>query len=716
MPPTGVATANRLGREKSPYLLQHAHNPVDWYPWGEEAFERARREDRPIFLSIGYSTCHWCHVMERESFEDPEVAELLNRQFVPVKVDREERPDVDRLYMTAMQALGQGGGWPLNVFLTPGLRPFWGGTYFPPRSAYGRAGLTDILPRVAEAWREQREQIDGTGGQVMALLGRLARAEGEPRTAGALGDACAEFLERQHDEACGGFGGAPKFPSPANLHFLLRRWARGARNAETARRMALAQLEAMRVNGVHDHLGGGFHRYATDREWRIPHFEKMLYDQALLAEAYVDAFRATGEAPWAETARGVFEYVARELASPEGAFLSAEDADSEGEEGRFYVWTPAALREVLGEEDAALFARAHGVTEQGNFEHGATVLHLTQPAPEHRERLAPARARLLAARGRRVRPHLDDKVITAWNGLMIAALANGARAFREPALAERAARAAGFVWDHLRAKHGVLLRRWRDGEAACDGQLDDHAHYAHGCLELFLATHDPLWLERAAMVTETMLARFWDETDGGFFDSPATSTGGTGEAGGPRPTPTGGTGEAGGPRPTPTGGTGEAGGLPRLKDMHDGAELAGNSIATELLWRLGTLLERREWLERATRSFEFHARRLASSPWAMPRMIAAMERAAAPPRHLVIAGEPGRDDTRALLDVFESRLRPDTDLVVVSEGTRAALSRLAPFTAALRMRDGRATAYPCVDQACRQPTHDPGQLAGLLDG
>ena len=695
--PAPPAAGNRLAQEKSPYLLQHAGNPVDWFPWGEEAFARARREDKPIFLSIGYSTCHWCHVMERESFMDDEVAVLLNRDFVPVKVDREERPDVDRVYMTAMQALGQGGGWPLNVFLTPLLRPFWGGTYFPPRSAYGRAGLVELLPRLAEAWREQRAQVEGTGEQVMTLLGSLARAGGEPRATLELGDVCAAFLERQHDEVFGGFGGAPKFPSPANMHFLLRRWARGARNAETARRMVLAQLEAMRANGLHDHLGGGFHRYATDRQWRIPHFEKMLYDQALLADLYVDAFRATGEARWADTARGVFEYVARDLTSPEGPFLSAEDADSEGEEGRFYVWTPAALRDVLGEEVAALFARHFGVTDKGNFEHGATVLHLAQHASEPATvaRLDAARAKLLAARGKRVRPHRDDKVVTAWNGLMIAALANGARAFGAPELAERAARAAEFAWRHLRAADGSLLRRWRDGEAACAGQLDDHAYFAHGCLELFLATHEPVWLERAAALADSLAARFRDDADGGFFDSPAE--------------------EAGGPRAGTAGGAGAAGGLPRLKDGHDGAELAGNSIATEVLWRIGALLERPDWTALAGHSFDFHARRLATAPWAMPRMVVAMERAAAPPVHLVIAGEPGRDDTRALLDVFESRLRADTDLVLVSPANRGALATLAPFAAALPARDGRATAYLCVDRACHAPTHEPAELAALLD-
>src|SRR5262245_17420057 len=368
--PLSAARTNRLAKEKSPYLLQHAGNPVDWYPWGEEAFARARAEDKPIFLPIGYSTCHWCHVMERESFENEDVAAALNADFVPVKVDREERPDVDRLYMTAMQALGQGGGWPLNVFLTPDLQPFWGGTYFPPTSAMGRPGLLQLLPRLAEVWREQRAEVRATGEQVMAYLRTLSAPRGTMSDAATLASICAAFLTRQSDDRHGGFGGAPKFPSPANLYFLIRRWARHADGGDEALRIVLAQLEAMRANGLHDHLGGGFHRYATDRAWRIPHFEKMLYDQALIAEAYLDGFRATRDARWADAARGVFTYVARDLTSPDGAFWSAEDADSEGEEGRFYAWTRAQLFDALGNVAGELFARHYGVTEAGNFEHG----------------------------------------------------------------------------------------------------------------------------------------------------------------------------------------------------------------------------------------------------------------------------------------------------------------------------------------------------------
>jgi len=686
------AHVNRLAKEKSPYLLQHAGNPVDWYPWGDEAFARARAEDKPIFLSIGYSTCHWCHVMERESFENEDVAALLNANFVPVKVDREERPDVDRLYMTAMQALGQGGGWPLNVFLTPELEPFWGGTYFPPTSTSGRPGLLQLLPRLAEAWREQRAEIAGTGGQVMTFLRTLSGRSGEAVDAETLADQCAEFLSRQNDDRFGGFGGAPKFPSPANLHFLIRRWARGAKGGERAREIVLEQLEAMRANGLHDHLGGGFHRYATDRAWRIPHFEKMLYDQALIAEAYIDALGATHDARWADTARGVFAYVARDLTSPEGAFFSAEDADSEGEEGRFYAWTRAQVMEALGEKTGALFAHHYGVTEQGNFDHGTTVLHEAHPLAESAKSfglseadaasaLADARAKLLAVRSRRVRPHLDDKVITAWNGLMIATLARAARALDEPELSRRATVAADFIWARLRTTGGGLLRRYRDGEAALPGQLDDHAYYARACVELYAATHEPRWLERAAAVTETMLARFWDDTDGSFFESPSDASGVA----------------------------------IRMKDGHDGAELAGNSVATTVLLRLATLLERADWRVWAERSFAAHARRLAGAPQAMPYLVSAMERASSPPRHTVIVGPRERADTRALVREFESRLRPDDDLVVVSDNTRQALSRLVSFAAKMPMREAKATAYVCRDYACRLPVHEPAEMAALLE-
>ncbi len=675
--------ANRLAHEKSPYLLQHAHNPVDWYPWGEEAFARARREDKPIFLSIGYSTCHWCHVMERESFEDEQVAERLRADFVAIKVDREERPDVDRIYMTAMQAMGQGGGWPLNVFLAPTLEPFFGGTYFPPTTRHGRTGMRELLPQVAEAWRTQRGPITETGARVRELLATLSSPERDPESIDLLERGCIDWLERAHDATHGGFGNAPKFPSPGNLTFLFRWFERDRDARGHALAMAVGQLDAMRRGGVHDHVGGGFHRYSTDREWLVPHFEKMLYDQALIADNLLDAFAATGDARHADTARGVFAYVARDLTSPEGGFFSAEDADAEGEEGRFHVWTPAQLAEVLGPADAALVAEFHGVTAHGNFEHGASILHEAEPAPaDVAPRLAAARARLLAARERRVRPHLDDKVLTAWNALMIATLARGARMLGEPALAERAARAAEFVWQHLRAPDGALLRRWREGEAAGAGQLDDHAYYALACLELYAATFDPQWLARALQVADVMLARFWDDADGACFESPA----------------------------------GDASVLVRMKDGFDGAELAGNSVAALVLVRLAHMTARADLLEKAERIVAFHARRLAGNPFAMPVMLVAMRLWAEPGRHLVVAGEPEAADTRALLAVAARAACTSDQVLLVSQATRAALAHVAPFTAALTPIDGRAAAYVCIERACRLPVTDPDAFAAQLAG
>jgi uncharacterized protein len=692
---------NRLIREKSPYLLQHAHNPVDWFPWGDEAFARARAEGRPIFLSVGYSTCHWCHVMERESFEDEAVAALLNGHFVPIKVDREERPDVDRLYMMAAQAMGLGGGWPLNLFLTPALEPFYGGTYFPPEERYGRPAFRQVLESVHETWTEQRAAIEESGGRVLALLASLAApaaAGGADPAAGpgtgALCGAAFEHLQQAHDVSAGGFGSAPKFPSVANLDFLLRHWSRARGSRGDALRLVVSQLDAMLAGGIHDHLGGGFHRYSTDAQWRVPHFEKMLYDQAQLAWVYLDAHQATGRPEYAATARGVLDYVARDLTSPDGAFFSAEDADSEGEEGRFYVWTPAETAAALGAADAPLFDFVHGVTSEGSFGHGGSVLRLARTAAEAAQqfglapaeverRLAGARARLLEARGRRVRPHRDGKVLTAWNGLMISAFARGARVLDDPGLAVCATRAAEFVWTALRSgDDGALLRRWCEGEAAGAGQLADHAAYAIGCVDLYQATHDPRWLERAVAVTGAMIECFDDPARGGFFESPP----------------------------------GDPSIRVRMKDGFDGAEIAGNSLAVYAVQALGALLGRRDWLDRAGRALATYRARLAGSAWAMPRMLVAMDLAAGPVRHVVVAGDPEAAGTRALIREFDRRFLP-RDLLLVADGAERSrgLADLAPFAAALTPQAGRPAAYVCVDHACRLPVTDVRAFAALLD-
>jgi uncharacterized protein YyaL (SSP411 family) len=630
--------------------------------------------------------------MERESFEDHEVAGLLNAHFVCVKVDREERPDVDRIYMTAMQAMGQGGGWPLNVFLTPALEPFFGGTYFPPRGAGGRAGLMELLPRVHDAWAGDREALADQGARVLAAVESLATAGGDAVAYEDLARECATALARSHDAVNGGFGRAPKFPSTVNLAFLLRWWARSPRERADALARVRGQLDAMQAGGIHDHLGGGFHRYSTDERWLVPHFEKMLYDQALIADVYLDAYHATGEPSYAATARGVFDYLARDLTSPEGAFWSAEDADSEGEEGRYFVWTPAQLAAVLDEPDTRAFALRYGVTPQGNFEHGASVLHhahsvaqvaarLNLAEPELEPRLAAARAALLAARGQRIRPLRDDKVITAWNGLAIAACARGARVLGEPSLARAAERAATFVWSQLRdGASGALRRRWREGEAAGEGQLDDYSYLVRGLLELYRATFDPLWLERAIALTETQVERLWDEAGGAFFESPA----------------------------------GDASVRVRMKDGFDGAEMAGNSVAAENLVRLAALAEREDWRLKSGRVLDYYSRRLSGSAWAMPQMLVAMDLAAHPSRHVVVAGEPspGRD---ALLAAALSRFRPFDDLVLVDDASRDRLARLAPFAASLGPRDGRAAGYVCIDHVCRLPVTEPAAFATQLD-
>jgi hypothetical protein len=685
---------NRLAREKSPYLLQHAYNPVDWYAWGEDAFEKAKREDKPIFLSIGYSTCHWCHVMERESFENDSVAELLNRWFVSIKVDREERPDVDRVYMTAMQAMGFGGGWPLTVFLTPDLEPFFGGTYFPPDSRLGRPGLMQLLPRVRQAWVEQRLEIERSGAGVMDQLARLSFPDTGSADRLRLFDLAYSHFERAYDPRDGGFGRAPKFPSTSNLAFLLRAWARDPGARARAKEMVVRQLDAMRAGGIHDHLGGGFHRYSTDRTWLVPHFEKMLYDQAQLAWAYLEAYQVTDRPQYAETARGIFAYVSRDLTSPEGAFYSAEDADSEGEEGRFYVWRPSEVRAVLGEQDADLFDYRYGVTEEGNFEHGATILHEAHtmeetaaefgiPADQAAQRLARARAELLVARSRRVRPHRDDKVLASWNGLMISAFARGARVLGDESLARSAERAAEFVWDRLfdrRTK--ALRRRWREGQTAEAGQLDDYAYLALGFVDLYGATYDARWLSRAVVLTEAEIERFWDEGDGAFFDSPA----------------------------------GDPHLKIRFKEAFDGAEMAGNSIALFNLELLGTLLDRDQWLRKAKRGFDYFARRLGDGPAGMPQMLASMLLEQSVPRHVVIAGEPRDAATRTLIREFDRRFMPNDFLLLVrGDGSQNELSRLAPFTEPLHPKGGKPTAYVCVNYACRLPTTDPATLAAQLE-
>jgi uncharacterized protein YyaL (SSP411 family) len=616
--------------------------------------------------------------MERESFEDERVARVLNELFVPIKVDREERPDVDRVYMTAMQALGLGGGWPLNVFLTPDLAPFYGGTYFPPESRGGHAGMLDLLPRVAQAWRDERAALEENGARLFDALDRLETPEGPAAPFTGLCDAAWFHFERAADPEWGGFGRAPKFPTAANLAFLWRDAARveagDPARAEHARKLALLQLARMREGGIHDHLGGGFHRYSVDREWLVPHFEKMLYDQAQLLDAYCDAYRATGLAEWADTASRIAGYVTRDLSGAHGGYLSAEDADSEGEEGRFNVWRPSELAAVLGDEDAQRFAQRYGVTEHGNFEGGTSILHLADPSvpamPDLEERLR-------ASRVKRPRPLLDDKVITAWNGLMIGAMARASWILNDPVLGASAVRAGEFALTYL-SKDGTLFRRWRDGDVGGEGQLDDYAFLAHGLIALHQATFDPKWLEHASILVETMIERFADQAGGGFFESPE----------------------------------GDASIRVRMKDAFDGAELAGNSIAARVLLALAPLADRADYADHAQRTLDAFARRIAEHPAAMPMMLVATMDAMAEARHIAIVA--GRDDARDMIEAARAAASPRDLILLVTPGNRERLAKLAPFVGPLEARDGRATAYVCVERACRAPTTDPAALTSEL--
>ena len=720
---------NALAREKSPYLLQHADNPVQWLPWGEAAFARARAEQKPIFLSIGYSTCHWCHVMAHESFESAATAEILNAHFIPIKVDREERPDVDKVYMAYVQAMTGHGGWPLSAWLTPELKPFYGGTYFPPEDRGGRAGFPRLLEAIARGWRDEREKLVAEGDRVIATLrehfeggGRQETGDGETRRQGegesALADAAGRAFEKgfEHfyesfDPANGGFGGAPKFPRASNLNFLFRVAALqglGSEMGAEAVRLAAATLRAMARGGLHDHIGGGYHRYSVDEAWFVPHFEKMLYDQAQIAINCLEARQATGDERFAWMARDAFDYVARDLTAPAGGFYTAEDADSliaqgrpEHAEGAFYVWTATELRAALG-EDAAFVAAHFGVEENGNVAahldpHGEfrgknilaqrrslaeTARQFSLGPEQANDRLLSALARLRAARASRPRPLLDDKILTANNGLMISALARGHQVLGDAAYLTAAVRAAGFVERALfDPARGVLFRGWRDGRGAAEGFAEDYAYFVQGLLDLHEASFDVRWLRWADQLQTTMDGLFWDAERGGYFNSAA----------------------------------GDASIVLRLKEDYDGAEPAPSSVAAMNLLRLATLLNDDARRERGRRTIDAFRAQWSRAPHAMPQMLCAAELALESPRHIVIAGDPAREDFRALVAVIHESLGPRRALLAADgrEG-QAWLASRAPWIAAMKPIDGRAAAYVCEDFACQAPVTSPAGLRRLL--
>lgn len=676
--------ANRLAQEKSPYLLQHRHNPVDWFPWGEEAFEKARKEDRPILLSIGYSTCHWCHVMERESFEDAATAKVLNEHFISIKVDREERPDIDRIYMAFLQMTTGGGGWPMNVFLTPDLKPFYGGTYWPPEPRHGRPSFTQVLGRVAELWRQQRPDIADSANDMAARLLAMAQHDAEnayPAGERELHGAGQSFLH-EYDPRHGGFGAAPKFPRPSQPLLLLR-YARRFGDAD-AIKAVLHTCDAMAAGGVHDQLGGGFARYSVDAAWTVPHFEKMLYDQAQLVQLYLEAYQVSGEARHADVARKTVGYVLRDMTHPEGGFFSAEDADSEGKEGKFYCWTHDELSKLLTVEEYNVATRFFGVTKTGNFvDHsdpaplsGQNVLTAAGPelAEADRSLLSSAREKMLAARARRIRPHRDDKVLASWNGMMLGAVARAAAVLRDDGFRAAAERNLAFVQSHLwDATTRTLCHRWRDGHRDQVQLLDGYANLLAGVIELYEATVDPRHLEFAVQLAGAMMERFHDTRDGGFWQTVADA-------------------------PNL---------LVRTKDDYDGAEPSGNSVAALALFKLAAICGRSEWRTAAERTVRLFAQRLHQMPQAVPHLLMALDFGLQEPKRVVLAGSPANPGMAPLLAAAHGVFEPH----------RVVLGNAGPvetFATTLSAGEGGARAYCCTGTACQPPTADPVKVGEFL--
>ena len=699
---------NRLAQERSPYLLQHAGNPVDWHAWNDEAIERARREDKPIFLSVGYSTCHWCHVMEHESFEDAQIAALLNRDFVSIKVDREERPDVDRVYMAFVQATTGQGGWPMTVFLTPELKPFFGGTYFPPTSRWGRPGFADLLGEIARVWREDRPKVNDAAAELTERLRSVtvgARPEAEIAGPEALAAAASQF-RAAFDPRHGGFGQAPKFPRPSELLFLLREFDRSG--AEPTLHMVVETLRAMATGGMRDHIGGGFHRYSVDAEWRVPHFEKMLYDQSQLVLACLETYQVTGDDFFATVAEDTLEYVLREMTGPEGGFHSAEDADSlppgqTGEprktEGAFYIWSIDEIRDALG-DDAEIARLRFGVEEGGNAPSdpqgeftGKNLLYIAQPVgaiaartgrseAEVTEALGRIRRTLFERRASRPRPHLDDKVLTAWNGLMIAALARAARTLPQSARAaayrQAAERAASFVRATLwREADATLLRRYRDGEAAIDAYAEDYAALIWGLLELLQATGDAGWLEWAIALQRRQDELFWDDADGGWFSTTGSD-------------------------PTV---------LLRLKEDHDGAEPSASSISAMNCLTLAHLTGQEDYRQRAGRTIGRFGPRVGAAGRVVPMLLCALAQWHAPNMQVVITGARSAAARELEADIA-ARYLPFAVHLPVEPGTAERLGRLLPFVAA--MDPAAPAVYVCRDFVCRQPVHTADDLQAAL--
>ena len=682
---------NHLANETSPYLLQHKDNPVDWYPWGPEALGRAKKEQKPIFLSIGYSACHWCHVMEHESFENEGIAKLLNENFVCIKVDREERPDLDQLYMNAVQMLTGRGGWPMSVFLTPDLKPFYGGTYWPPKRRGGSPGFDEVIVSMARTWKENRDQAVGMADKLTAALAKIDQGKGEGQLSEDLTTAAAKQLRNSFDRTYGGFGGAPKFPSSMALQFLLRHWHRT--RDRTSLDIVRVSLDRMAAGGIYDHVGGGFARYSVDARWLVPHFEKMLYDNALLGATYLEAFQATKNPNYARVVRETLDYILRDMTGEAGGFYSTEDADSEGVEGKFYVWTPAQIQEVLGEDAAKTFAQVYDVTESGNFEH-SNILNLPKTLKQQAElmnrdladlttELQASRAKLFAAREKRVHPHKDDKVIVAWNGLMIDTMARAGAVLGESRYVQAAAKAADFLRTKVCRKDGQLLHTWRNGRAKIDGYLDDYACLANGFVSLYEATFEGRFLDEAIRLIEIVLARFSDSKGGSFYFTSA----------------------------------GQESLIVRGKDLADNAVPSGNSMAATVLVRLGKLTGKQKYLDAAEGAILPTVELMSRAPVATGQILIALDLLLGPTYEMVLAGQLGDETTDRALAELRSRYLPNKVLAFAGNSAtgHAPPAALSDLLVGKSIQGGGPSLFVCEGHTCQAPAQGEEEIAHVLD-
>ncbi|SFM16072.1 hypothetical protein SAMN04488696_0115 [Methanolobus profundi] len=688
---------NRLINEKSPYLLQHARNPVDWYPWGEEAFKKAKEEDRPIFLSIGYSTCHWCHVMEKESFENESVARLLNDSFVCIKVDREERPDIDNIYMSVCQALTGRGGWPLTILMTPEKKPFYAATYIPRESRQGMPGMLEMVPIIADLWRNKRGELTNSANGITAAVSSYEEKELGTDIDSNMLHLAYQQLEGSFDHEYAGFGRAPKFPTPHHLTFLLRYWRRTG-NAN-ALEMVERTLASMRMGGVYDQIGFGFHRYSTDRHWLLPHFEKMLYDQSLMIIALAETFQATGNPAYRDTAKEILTYLKRDMLSPDGGFYSAEDADSEGEEGKFYTWMADEIDDLLGEEDATIFNEVFNIETEGNFveEHsnvlrGMNIPHMTRSMdeitaekPEHMEdiiiTIERARRKLFNEREKRIHPSKDDKILSDWNGLAIVALCKAAQAFNDHGYAEMATNAADFFMKEMTGTDGKMKHRYRDGEAAIDAFLEDYAFFTWGLIELYQTNFRTEYLEQALKLNNYLLTHFIDNEKGGFFHT-----------------------------------SDEAEELIfRSKEVYDGAIPSGNSVCIMNLLKLAKITGDPELEDIALKTMKSFADKVSSAPIGYTQFMSAVDIALKPSVEMVIVGDQDGTDTRDMIEFINERFIPEKVLLLKKMNEMEKISEIAAFTKDMEMKDGKTTIHICQDHTCKLPSNDKEEIKEQIE-